>query len=285
MQNLTWFPYSIAATLLFGISMAFYKLPAAKNQSRYAVSFWQLFTAFVLSLIFFYNFLPLTSFSAIMFGSLWGFLFMCTSLLQMRALKDIDTNMLYPLTTTLSLVVSVIFGISFFRDHISWLQLLGMILVVVVVFLFSYKGKKLQYSREIIIIGLGIIATSAFSKIIQKFATGAVDIHIFQIYQFLSATVFSLLLYTFIHRKEFKKHIFSNSIWSGLLIGLPNFLGGYMILLALTKGPFSLVYSIHSLYIIITALIAYLVFKEKLTWKKIFLISLAVLATILIRIG
>lgn len=210
---------------------------------------------------------------------------MCTSLLQMKALKDIDTNMLYPITTTLSLVVSVLFGISFFKDHISWTQLFGMALVVVVVFLFSYKGKKLQYSREILVIGLGVVVVSAFSKIIQKFATNAVDIHIFQIYQYLSASIFSLILYTFIHRKEFKRHIFSNSMWSGFMIGIPNFLGGYMILLALTKGPFSLVYSVHSLYITIVAIVAYFTFKEKLTWKKAFLISLAVIATILIRIG
>lgn len=285
MQNLTWFPFSIAATLLFGISMALYKLPAAKNQSRYAVSFWQLFIAFLLSLIAFYNFIPSTNLSTVLYGSVWGIAFSCLSLLQMKALKEVDTNMLYPVTTSLSLVASVLFGILIFKDHISWVQILGMVLVITVVYLFSYKGKKLQYSNEILVIGLGIVFLSAFGKIIQKFAANSVDIHALQVYQYLSAAFFSLILYTFVHRKEFKKHLFSHSITSGLMIAVPSFLGGYMWLLALTKGPFSLVTSIHSLYIIIVALVAYIAFKEKLTWKKMFLISLAVIATILIKIG
>lgn len=285
MQNLTWFPYSVAATLCFGISMAFYKLPAAKNQSRYAVSFWQLFIAFLLSLIVFYKFIPLTNVNTVLYGSVWGFSFLCLSLLQMKALKDIDTNMLYPITTSLSLVGSILFGILFFKDHISWIQLLGIALVVIVVFLLSYKGKKIQYSKEILIIGLGIVFLSAFNKIIQKFATSSVDIHALQVSMYCSAALFSFILYAFVHRKEFKKHILSHSLTSGIMIGVPGFLGGYMLLLALTKGPFSLVTSIHSLYIIIVAIVAYFVFKEKLTWKKIFLISLAVLATILIRVG
>jgi drug/metabolite transporter (DMT)-like permease len=265
--------------------MAFYKLPAAKNQSKYAVSFWQLFTAFILSLLVFYDFIPLTNIATVLYGSLWGLAFLCLSLLQMKALKEIDTNMLYPITTSLSLVASVLFGIMFFKDHLSWLQILGMVLVVAVVYLFSYKGKKLQYSNEILIIGLGIIFLSAFGKIIQKFAAGSVDIHALQIYQYLSAAFFSLILYALIHRKEFKKHIFSHAFISGIMIGIPSFLGGYMWLLALTKGPFSLVASIRSLYILITAITAYLIFKEKLTLGKSILIVMAIIATVLIKIG
>ena len=285
MQSLTWFPFSVAATLLFGIAMAFYKLPSTKNQSRYAISFWQLLTAFILSLITFYSFIPLANTATIIYGSVWGLAFLCLSLLQMKALHDIDTNMLYPITTSISLVASVTFGVLFFKDQISWLQFLGMILVILVVYLFSYKVRRLQYSKEILIIGMGIIFLSAFGKIIQKFAADSVDIHVLQIFQYLSAAFFSLILYSFVHRKEFKKHLFSSSIKSGLMIGLPSFLGGYMWLIAISRGPFSLITAIHSLYIIITAIVAYFIFKETLTWKKIFLISLAVVAIILIKIG
>ncbi len=285
MENLTWFPFSIAATLLFGIAMAFYKLPAAKNQSRYAISFWQLLTAFALSFIVFYNFIPLTNIVTIIYGSVWGLAFLCLSLLQMKALKDIDTNMLYPITTSLSLIVSASFGVMFFKDTVSWLQFAGMSMVIFVVYLFSYKGKRLRYSNELLALGIGIIFLSAFGKIIQKFAADSVDIHALQIFQYLSASFFSLTLYSFVHRGEFKKHLFSSSIKSGFMIGIPSFLGGYMWLIAISKGPFSLITSIHSLYIIITAIVAYFIFKEKLTWNKIFLIVLAIVAMILIKIG
>ena len=144
MTTLSWFPFSILATICFGVAMAFYKLPSAKNQSRYAVSFWQLFFNLALSLVFFYKFIPLTNMSTVLYGSAWGLSFLLLSLLQMKALKDIDTNMLFPITTSLSLVVTVLFGVFFFKDYISLIQIIGMILVVIAVSLFSYKGKNLQ---------------------------------------------------------------------------------------------------------------------------------------------
>jgi len=233
----------------------------------------------------FYNFILLTNIATVFYGFLWGLAFLCLVLLQMKALEKVDTNVLYPVTTSISLVVSVLFGTLFFKDNISWLQFLGIILVMIVIYFFSYKGKKLQYSKEILVIGLGIVFLSAFGKIVQKFAADSVDIHALQIYQYLFASFFSFIFYTVFRRSEFKKHIFSGSLVSGLMIGIPSFFGGYMWLLALTKGPFSLIVSIHSLYIIITTVIAYYLFKEKITLKKIFLILFAVIAMILIRIG
>ena len=69
------------------------------------------------------------------------------------------------------------------------------------------------------------------------------------------------------------------------MIGVFGFFGGYAFLTALTKGPFSLITSIHSLYIFITALASYLLFKERLTKKKIILLFLAIVAILLIRLG
>ncbi|HAE36851.1 MAG: hypothetical protein UR85_C0003G0024 [Candidatus Nomurabacteria bacterium GW2011_GWF2_35_66] len=287
MQNLSWFPFSIIAVICFGFSMAFYKFPAAKNQSRYSVSFWQLFISFLLSLVVFYKYIPATNLTTIIYGSLWGFSFLCLSVLQMKALKEIDTNMLYPVTTSLSLVISVMFGVLFFRDAISWLQIIGIILVIMVVYLFSYKGKSLQYSNKILIIGLGVISLSTFGKIIQKFATGvsSVNINTLQVYQYLSAAIFSLLLYLYINRNKANKKPHIGSIISGAMIAIPSFLGGFMWLIALKRGPFSLVSSVHSLYILVVAVIAYFMFKEKLTFKKIILILIAILAMILIKVG
>ena len=69
------------------------------------------------------------------------------------------------------------------------------------------------------------------------------------------------------------------------MIGILSFFGGYALYLALTKGPFPLITSIHSLYILITALTAYVLFNEKLTPRKIVLLLFAIIAIILIRVG
>ena len=143
----------------------------------------------------------------------------------------------------------------------------------------------MQYSRLLIGVGSGIIFISAFNKVLQKVVAGKFDIHVFQIYQYLFAAIFALLIYLILHRRDWKTHIFSGGLGVGSLIGVFSFFGGYAFYIALTKGPFPLVTSVHSLYILITALTAYFLFKEQLTMKKIFLLLLAIAAVVLIRIG
>lgn len=203
MQDLSWFPFSVAATLLFGISMAFYKLPSVKSQKRYAVSFWQLFFCFLLSVMFFLRDLINVDLDTVLYGFLWGASFFVLSVTQMKALKTIETNTLYPITTSMSLVATVLFGILFFKDVISLWQVLGILLVVTIVLLFSYAGGRLKFSKEIAWIGLTIISLSAFGKIIQKFAADNVDIHTLQIFQYLFAMLFALVISSYSFSPDF----------------------------------------------------------------------------------
>ncbi len=284
-MQLSWFLFSLAATVLLGVAMAFYKLPSAKNHNRFVATFWSLVIPAVLSFIFFYSYLPLSTPAMMWTALLWGVTFTCIVLLQMYALGHVDTNVLLPITTTTSMVITILVGIFFFQEHVSIVQALGITLAVVTIFSFLYKGGKLQYSRLLISIGLGIILISAFNKILQKIVADSFDIHAFLIYQYLFAAAFSLLIYLVLHRRDWKAHIFSGGLGIGSLIGVFGFFGGYALLVALTRGPFPLITSIHSLYILITALTAYFLFQEKLTTKKVLLLLVAILAVVLIRVG
>jgi drug/metabolite transporter (DMT)-like permease len=285
MQDFSWFLFSVLATLFFGVSMALYKLPFARHQKRFAVSFWQLLSCFVLSSVLFFPYLEQADWKVVSYGFLWGTAFFSLSVTQMKALKKVETNIVYPITTSISLVVTVLFGILFFRDYVSFFQIVGMALVIFVVWMFSYSGKKLNFSRDVVVIGVLIIFLSALGKIIQKFAADSVDIHALQIFQYLFAMTFAFLMCAYFFGKDLKKHIFSGAIKSGFLIGVPSFFGGYFWLLALERGPFSLITAIHSLYALITAVLAYFIFKEKLTMKKVGLIFLAIIAALLIKLG
>ena len=284
-MQLSWFPFSLVATLLLGIAMAFYKLPSAKNHNRFVATFWSLVIPAILAFIFFHSYLSFSTPAMIWTALLWGITFTSIVLLQMYALSHVDTNILFPITTTASLIITVFAGIFFFNEHISTLQTLGVILAVVTIFAFLYKGGKMQYSRLLIGVGSGIIFISAFNKVLQKIVAAKFDIHAFQIYQYLFASIFALLIYLIIHRRDWKTHIFSGGLGIGSLIGVFSFFGGYSLYIALTKGPLPLITSIHSLYILITALTAYFLFKEQLTTKKVLLLVFAVIAVILIRIG
>jgi drug/metabolite transporter (DMT)-like permease len=285
MMTFSWFPFSLLATLLFGIGMTFYKLPSAKQQNKFVATFWSLLIPTILAVIFFHTYIPLTTPAMLWVAATWGVFFACIVLLQMYALDHVDTNVLFPLTTTASLVITVLIGIFFFNEHVTLLQLLGIVLAIISIFLFLYKGGKLRYSWLLVSIGSGIILLSSFNKVLQKVVARNFDIHAFQIYQYLFASLFSFLVYIIIHRHDWKSHIFSGGMRIGGLIGIFSFFGGFSLYLALERGPFSLITSIHSLYVLITALTAYFLFKEKLTCKKILLLLLAIIAIILIRIG
>ena len=285
MENLSWFPFSILATTLLGVTMAFYKLPSAQNHSKSATAFWAFFTSAILSLLFFFSYIPLTSKKMIIIALLWGGGYALLVLLQMYALNHIDTNALFPVTASGGLVATAGIGVFIFNEYLTLPQVFGIFLAVITIFLFMYKGKKIQYTPLIILVGTGIIFISTFNKTLHKVAADGFDIHSFQIYQYAFAALAALLLSFVFHRRDLKKHIFSKSMKAGALIGVFAFGGGYAWLIALTKGPFPLVASVHSLYIFITAITGYFLFKEQISKRKALLLILAIISILFIRLG
>lgn len=284
-MNLSWFVFSISAVVLFGVSTAFYKLPTLRGQNKPATTFWVLLFSELFSLIFFWKHLSVLSPHAFFLAALWGVSFALITMLQIYALEHVDTNTLFPITTTLSLVTSVLLGIVLFNDALSFLQYGGIVLAIIAIYLFLYKKGKIQHSRLILWIGTAIVFLSVFNKIIQKFAADVVEIHSYQIWQYVFGALFALLVVLILNKEKWKDAVFSGSFNSGLVISIPAFFGGWAILVALTKGPFSLITALHSMYIFVSALVGYLVFKEKLTTKKVFLILLALVAILIIRLG
>jgi drug/metabolite transporter (DMT)-like permease len=273
------------AVALFGFSTAFYKLPTLKDQNKPATTFWMLLFSEVFALVFFWNYITVVSPQSFIFAALWGTSFALITMLQIYALEHLDTNVLFPVTTTLSLVVSVLLGIILFNETLSLAQYGGIALAIVAIYLFLYKKGEVQYSRLILGVGAIIIFLSVFNKIVQKYAADVVEIHSYMIWQYLFGTVFALLVVLILNKRNWKKVVFSGSFYSGLIISIPAFFGGWAILVALTKGPFSLITALHSMYIFVSALVGYFIFKEKLTKKKILLIFLALISILIIRLG
>lgn len=283
-EGLSWFYFSVAATILFGISTALYKLPTFKNLSKSSTVFWVLFSGLILSTIVFKNHFKLEYGPVVLFALLWGGSYAILTFLQMYTLKHVETNTLFPTTTISSLVLTVLAGLLLFQDRLSSLQVIGIILVVITVFLFTHKKGKTNYNIQIMLLGIGIVLFSAFNKIIQKYGVDTGDIFNFQIYQYFFGALLALVLMAIAEKKDFASKFFSGAK-AGISIGIIAFLGGYSILIALSRGSFPLIQSIHSLYIFVTAIIGSYFFKENLTTKKIILIILAVISALLIKLG
>lgn len=279
----SWFPFSLISVFCLGASVALYRIPSVKGHSQIANTFWLLVGSGILSFVFFFGRLSDFSSQAMIFGGIWGISFAVLTMLQMYALNHVDTNTLFPVSTTASLTITVLSGILIFSESLSFWQGLGVLLAIFSVYSFLYKKGKFQFVSAVIFLLPSIVFISAFSKIIQKLAVDSVNIYSFQVFEYAFGILAAFLIFIFWDRKEFKKELFSGALPWGLLSGVFGFFGGWALIIALTKGPFTLITSVHSMYIFVTASIGYLFFKEDLNRKKLILIIVSVIAVILMR--
>lgn len=282
---LSWLPFSLLATICFGISTSLLKIPTLKGHSKVASAFWLISFSTLLSIVFFHSHLLSPDPRTLILAAVWGVSFAMILMLQMYALTKIDSNVLFPIGTTLSLIVTVAIGLFVFAERLSELQIVGVLLAIASIYFFVYQKGKLRFSPLVIWVIISIVSFSAFGKIVQKIAADDVDIFAFQMYQYIFGMIFVLAVYLVMNKGRYKALFSSKAIFWGSLNSIFSFFGGWAILTALTMGPFTLITAIHSTYILVTAVIGWIFFKENLNARKVFLICLAIVAIVLMRVG
>lgn len=282
---LSWLPFSLLATLCFGVSTSLLKMPTLRGYGKIASAFWLISFSTLLSIVFFHSHLLSPDSRTLILAAIWGVSFAMILMLQMYALTKVDSNVLFPIGTTLSLIVTVAIGLFVFAERLSELQIVGVLLAIASIYFFVYQKGKLQFSPLVIWVGVSIVSFSALGKIVQKIAADGVDIFAFQIYQNIFGMIFMLAVYLVMNKGNYKSLFSSKAMFWGPLNSIFSFFGGWALLVALTMGPFTLITAIHSTYILVTAIIGWIFFKENLNAKKAFLICLAIVAIALMRTG
>lgn len=282
-----WVFYSIIAAVTVGISVALFKMPTFKGYSSLHSTFWVNIFSLIVALIVFFVFtdeIPLTTIS--WYGLLWGVLFAFTTAQQKILLGRMETNILLPVTSSLSNVLTVFAGIFIFSEQLSGLQYVATLIILLCTFLYSRKKGGLILNTYAVLFGLGIIISSTLGKVVQK--TGAVHesiIH-FAVYQYVGATICALLLVYLFEPSSLKRLHKIGDTWKiSLVAGLFMAIAGYAFLLALASGPLAGVYLIAGVYTFITALFGVWLYKEKLTSYKLFLMTLACIGVVLMKLG
>lgn len=282
---MSWFILSLLDVIVLGIYMALLKIPTHKGLSRHAMLIWSFIIPVILSFAFFSSYIVYTDVRLIALSFIWAFTFSSATAIQMYALQYLDTSVLYPITTTSSLVLAVLLGLVFFHTPMSLTQWLGVLLVVVTIYFFLYKKGKLQYTPYLLLLALATLILSAANKIIVKFIAVSYPVEAFQLFSYAWGLLLVVLFHRLFHEKKATIREMSSTLRWGALLGALSFLGGYMYYLAIDRGPFALVIPIHSLYILVTTFVAAYLFKEKVPRKRLLLVILAIFAIVLIRLG
>jgi drug/metabolite transporter (DMT)-like permease len=180
----------------------------------------------------------------------------------------------------------VIIGIFFFNDILSILQVAALIGTFLLIGFYNHTKKHITLNNGLIPIAAGIILLSTSIKFIQK--SGSIssvtgDYIFWQLFFAMLASVIILLLTK--HNRLVERKIDGKLILWSALVGTLTFVGTVAMVKALSIGPFSLVYTINSFYILVSSIVAWRLFGEKLTRQKVLFIFLAIVVLILIKFG
>ena len=183
----------------------------------------------------------------------------------------------------MSVIIPVVFGVILYQEKLSIIQITGIILALIAVYLTTTKGKTILQKNQfvfpiLLFIGSGIIDTSI--KYIQINYVINSELPYFMGAVFCFACIIGLCILS-----TQKKIFQSKSIIAGIILGLINYYSIYFLLKALdTKNLLSAtVFTINNVAIVMfTTLLGIILFKEKLNVKNWIGIGFAILSILLI---
>ncbi|WP_425237412.1 EamA family transporter [Ulvibacterium sp.] len=192
--------------------------------------------------------------------------------------------------TKMSLVVPVLFGVLVYREQLSTLQVMGIVLALGAVYFASAKGKSMTLGRSslwlpvLVFLGSGIIDTSL--KYVQETHIEADEFPLFSATVFGSAAVVGLLL---LIMKSFKTplNLGLKDILGGIALGVPNYFSIYFLLHALQHPSLNSasVFTINNVAIVMfSTILGIALFREHISPKNWGGIALAVVSIVLVAL-
>lgn len=191
----------------------------------------------------------------------------------------------------MSVIIPIIFGIYVYNESAGLLKIAGIILALISVYMASVKTKQNVPLKKslllplILFTGSGIIETSL--KYIETNYVESDGIPIFSATIFGSAGIIGLLV---IAVKVIGKSLIPDlkSVPAGLILGVINYCSIYFLLKALQYdgAESSTIFTINNVTIVmLSAVIGFVLFKERLSFKNILGIGLAIVSIILVTIS
>jgi len=215
---------------------------------------------------------PSADLTVFYFGAVLGLFFSIAFITFSRAIKNKGIASAVTMGR-MSLAIPVGFSIFLWGEKPLITDILGLILVFFIILTWEGKIGKLSPILFSLFLLFGFIdASIKFFK--MKFPTA--DDNFFLIIVFYSAMVWSWI-YVLCSRQK----LIPVDIGRGFLLGIPNYFSTYFLLKALETLPAYITFPFINIgMIILSALLGYLFFKEKLNRKKIFLIILGIIAVL-----
>lgn len=235
---------------------------------------------------------PLKVMDQAWFGSVvfLGFLFI--SLFRLMAWVSQNYGMAtVSVAVKMAVIIPVSFGVIYFGESIGILKFIGILLALAAVYMTTWQPRRQKGSLAAFSYPLILFIGSGFLDVILKYNEAELvpktDQAWFASSIFGMAALLGLIL--IIHQAIVHKAGFPiKSVIGGIILGIPNFGSIYFLLRALGMEGLesSSIFALNNVGIVlISALLGYFFFKEKLSRLNIAGISLSILAIVLIALA
>jgi drug/metabolite transporter (DMT)-like permease len=226
------------------------------------------------------------SVQTLVFGAGLGLLFVLSFFAFAKAISYAGTG-LATTSSRLSVIIPVLFSILFFNEIPDELHLLGFLFTIItfILFYFSVKGYHQDGGGTVrylflIAVFAGIGINDFAIKVFKSWRSESEEPY-FIFFIFSSALVWSSI---YIIIKKIK--IIPQTVYWGLILGIPNVFSTIFLLAALALMPAILVYPLMNVGIILfTTLLAFVFWREKLNRRGVFALASGLLAILFLSLG
>ncbi len=219
----------------------------------------------------------------ILFGILMGGIFVSSFFIFSKAIECSGTA-LATVSSRISVVIPISFSIIFFSEIPTIFQLSGILLLIpiLIFFYFSIKSSTTELRKNsfgillLLLVGIGIgdFGMKIFNHFFEAVAKPT----------FLFSIFFSALIVTLVFIVIKKIRIKRNDFLLGNALGIPNILSSFFLLAALEDLPSIIVYPLINIGVIVfTAILAFIIWKEKINKYGLTAIFLSVILIWLLR--
>ena len=215
---------------------------------------------------------------------LTGFWFIFTYLLMTASTQRSGVTVT-SLSSKLSVVLPILAGVIFFSESLNLVATIGIVLALVALVL-VVGGKKDSGNVNKnwllpILIFFGTGTGDILMKITEQQHTGG-DMGFMIAFIYFVALIFGIIIVIIDIIRGKSKWQWKNAI-GGIMLGVINYFSTYCVYNAMRYFDNVVLFPIYNIGVVsLTAVIGWLAFKEKLTWKNYLGLAIAIIAVILI---
>lgn len=289
-----WFILALVSSVFAGLHIFVQKIGSARGYNSSLLNSYSAALSAVIGFTIAGIFEDFSDFSFLMLAIAFvsGLVYILGTNLRMDALKYIDATIFLPLHKFVSPLAALVLGIVFFNEVMNATEWWGIILGISVPLLLissSEKGRQKNMSKGLLLMVVSAILAALVAAINKEGTNIFSSVLLFAAIANALGALAGVVLYRFRKRdlnNQIKETHFADPklLLLSLVSGLAQSIGFFVFILAFKfNGPLAIVYTIHSLYIIIPIALSVIFYKEHWNMRKVVAIVLSIGALILLK--